>query len=213
MLTCARALQSHGVWTLDADAVHVWLGTNGRVHTHPDCACVSHFASGPTRFGLATVEQALLHLFSCTGEEAFFASFESAWRTGKLSRAARNRIRSTLPESARWLVDFARPDADSGLESLLRLRLHLIGIALDCQVMIRGVGVVDFVLGGRLILEVDGKENHAGSEKRHKDLKRDAVASLLGYETLRFDYAQVTYDWPTVQAAILGAILRLRDYA
>ena len=45
---------------------------------------------------------------------------------------------------------------------------------------------------------------------RHKDLVRDAAASRLGYETLRFDYAQVVYDWASVQAAILAALHRAR---
>ncbi|OZB77591.1 MAG: hypothetical protein B7X41_20845 [Microbacterium sp. 14-71-5] len=210
--TCGAALRHHGVWVLDdPGAPHVWLGRNGRSHPHPGCVCVAHFFEGPTRFGVVDVETALLHLYRCVGDEAFFASFESAWRRGLLSRAARNRIRDALPDIARWLVDIARGDADSGLESLLRLRLHLLGIRLDCQVRIRGVGEVDFVIAGRLILEADGKENHDGRSARHKDLVRDAAASRLGYETLRFDYAQILYDWPTVQAAILAALTRLAD--
>jgi len=109
--------------------------------------------------------------------------------------------------AARWLLDLARPDSESGLESLLRLRLYLLGIRLDCQVDIDGVGRVDFVVGGRVILEADGEENHAGS-RRHKDLVRDAAASVLGYETLRFDYAMIVHHWDTVVAAILPALNR-----
>lgn len=212
-VTCTTALRLHGVWVLDDDVPHVWLGRNGRSHAHPGCRCVGHFFDGDTRFGVVSVEIALLHLHRCGGDEAFFVSFESAWRLGLLGRAARARIRAGLPRSARWLVDIARPDADSGLESLLRLRLHLHGIALDTQVTIDGVGRVDFVLDGRLIIEVDGRGNHASPDHRHKDLMRDAVASRLGYETLRFDYAQVVHDWPTVQAAILGALARAHDRA
>lgn len=118
-------------------------------------------------------------------------------------------MRASLPASARWLVDLARGDADSGLESLLRLRLHLLGISLACQVTIAGVGKVDFVIGQRLILEADGKENHEGAKKRHKDLVRDAAASARGYQTLRFDYAQIIHDWPSVQAAIIAALRRM----
>ena len=54
------------------------------------------------------------------------------------------------------------------------------------------------------------KDNHDSATKRHDDRVRDAAASALGYETLRFDYAQILYDWHTVQAAILGALHRLR---
>lgn len=212
-VTCTTALRLHGIWVLADDEPHVWLGRNGRSHPHPGCRCIGHFFDGDTRFGVVSVEIALLHAHRCGGDEAFFVSFESAWRLGLVSRAARARIRDALPERARWLVDLARPDADSGLESLLRLRLHILGISLDTQVTIDGVGRVDFVVGGRLIIEVDGRANHASSDKRHKDLMRDAVASRLGYETLRFDYAQVVHDWPTVQSAILGALVRARDHA
>ena len=213
-LTCAKALRAHGIWVLNDDShPHVWVGRRGRVHEHTGCRCTSHFFRGRVPVGTVDIETALAHLHRCEGDESFFASLESALRQRKLSRAARLRLRTALPTYAQWLVDFAREDADSGLESILRLRLHLIGLVLATQVVIAGVGKVDFVIDGRLILEADGKENHDGESKRHKDLARDAAASALGYETLRFDYAQIIHDWPTVQAAILAAITRMRDHA
>lgn len=213
-LTCTSVLRSHGIWMLyEGTEPHVWMGASGRARAHADCTCVSHYYRGAPPLGKASIEQAMLHLYRCQGEEAFFAAFESAWRLRLLSRAARSRIRASLPASARWLVDLARPDADSGLESLLRFRLHILGVRLDCQVEVPGVGRVDFVIGRRLILELDGKDNHDGGKMRHKDLVRDAAASARGYETLRFDYAQIIHDWPTVRRAILGALTRLHDHA
>lgn len=211
-LTCSAALRHHGVWVLaDADRVHVWIGRRGRTYDHDGCGCRSHFFRGTVPLGVVDVETALIHLFRCEGEESFFASFESALQRGALTRAARLRIRAALPASARWLFDLAHDDSESGLESILRLRLHLVGVVLAAQVTIDGVGRVDFVLGGRLILEVDGRENHAGHDRRHKDLVRDASASARGYETLRFDYAQVIHDWPSVQAAVVAALRRAED--
>lgn len=214
-LTCASVLQLLHVWVLSPAIVpHVWLGADRHAHPHDDCACVSHFSrGGRPPLGRVSIEVALAHFLRCAGDEAFFAAYESALHLRLLTNAARSRLRASIPASARWLMDLARTDADSGLESLLRLRLHLLGIRLDCQVRIQGVGRVDFVLGNRLILEVDGKENHDGATMRHRDLARDAAASALGYETLRFDYAQVVHDWPTVQAAVLAALTRLRDRA
>lgn len=213
-LTCAVALRLHGIWVLSDDRQpHVWVGRRGRVHEHSACRCKTHFFRGLVPVGLVPVETALIHLHRCDGDESFFASLESALRLHKLSHAALLRIRAALPSYARWLVDFARSDADSGLESILRLRLHILGLVLTTQVVLGGVGRVDFVIGDRLILEVDGKENHTSAEHRHRDLIRDAAASALGYETLRFDYAQVIHDWPSVQAAILAALTRLRDHA
>jgi very-short-patch-repair endonuclease len=203
-LACASALRRHGVWMLDPDErCHVWVGANGRAHPHEKCERITHRDAGRSAFGIVSVVHALVQVVDCLGAEAFFAAFESAWRKGLLTQADRVEVRSRLPAARRWLVDIARPDADSGLESLLRLRLHRLGVALDCQVLIAGVGIVDFVVGGRLIIEVDGRENHDGPSARHKDLVRDAVAAALGYETLRFDYALVVHDWERVRSAVL----------
>lgn len=213
-LTCTSALRAHGVWVLDEGTrPHVWIGRRGRRLDHEGCRCVSHYFRGSVPLGLVEIETALVQLHHCQGDEAFFASLESALNLRRLSRSAVQRIRQSLPSYARWLVDLARADAQSGLESVLRFRLHLLGFVLACQVDIRGVGRVDFVVGDRLIIEVDGRENHTGTSRRHHDLMRDAAASAVGYETLRFSYAQVIHAWPTVQAAILGAVTRERDHA
>lgn len=209
-LTCAAALRAYGVWMLPApDAeVHVWLGRAGRRHLHPGCECTAHFSPGRAELGLAPVADCLIHAFRCLEAEAFFAAFESAWNKRLIGTYDISRIRDALPRAARWMLDLARPDAGSGLESLLRIRLHLLGLTLACQVSIDGVGRVDFVIGGSVILELDGEENHAGPDKRHRDLVRDAAASALGYETRRFDYAQIVHDWPTVVPAIVAALRR-----
>lgn len=208
-LTCASVLRERGVWVLPpADGPHVWLAPHRHPLAHPECTCTTHYYAGTPPLGVVSVEVALVHLHRCAGDEAFFAAFESAWRLGLLPARSRSRVRAALPRRAQWLIEIARPDADSGLESLLRLRMHLLGIRLDCQVSIDGVGRVDFVIAGRLIIEADGKDNHA-RDLRHKDLVRDAAASRLGFETVRFDYAQIVHDWASVSAAILGALHRL----
>ncbi|MGO2519083.1 MAG: endonuclease domain-containing protein [Microbacterium sp.] len=210
-LTCSEALRERKVWVLPApnNEVHVWLGGSGRKHAHEPCACITHYSAGRSGLGIASAANALIHAFRCLDREAFFAAYESAWNRRLLSATDRARIRRELPKSVGWLLDLARPDAESGLESLLRLRLHLLGIQLDCQVDIEDVGRVDFVVAGRIILEADGKDNHTAA-KRHKDLLRDAAASARGYETLRFDYAMIVHDWDTVVAAILPALARAR---
>lgn len=211
-VTCARALRRYGVWVLDDsdERVHVWLGPAHRAHSHPGCHCVPHYRPGRLLLGIAPLEDALVHSLACHGAELFFAAFESAWNMRLLSASARQRIRSALPRDARWLVDVARGDAQSGLESLVRLRLHILGIAVQPQVEIAGVGRVDMVVEGRLIIEADGRAHHEGVSQRHRDLVRDAAASRLGYETLRFDYAQIVHDWDGVLLAITAAITRTR---
>lgn len=207
---CSAAGVLHGLWILDVPPeLHVWMGGAGTPRLDRD-ACRVHWDEGTVRVGHpAPVRNALLQMLGCAGEDAFFAALESALRQALLSVRDMAWLARHLPLDQRWLLAFARSDADSGLESLIRLRLHRIGIIVRSQVVIEGVGEVDFVIGDRLIIEADGRENHDGSAARVKDLRRDAVASALGYETLRFTYAMVVHDWQTVEDAVRGAMTRL----
>lgn len=206
-VACVSVLRRRGLWVLDdEELLHVWVGPNGRAHAHEGCSCVTHREIGRERFGELDLVTALAQTLRCQGQDVFFAALESALRKGMIDASRREDVRRAIPAGQRWLVDFARTDADSGLESLVRLRLHRLGIAVTTQVTIRDVGRVDFLLDDRIILEIDGKENHDGESNRHKDLVRDAAAAARGYETLRFDYAQVVHAWPTVESAILARL-------
>lgn len=209
VLACVSVARRHGLWVLPLDEiVHVSLPPNGHSRGHDDCTCVQHWNALPFSSTEVSLVDALLQIRGCLGEDAFFATLESALHDGTLDRSGRNELRARITESARWLVDLARTDAESGLESLLRLRLYRLGLRLLTQVEVPGVGRVDFVLGDRLILEVDGRSGHDDPAGRHRDRMRDAVAAAHGFQTLRFDYALVVHDWPLVEQAILEATCR-----
>lgn len=206
---CSGAAALHGLWTLDIpEQHHVWMGAAGT----PRSACSGcriHWDEGHVEVGiLPPVANVLLQIARCEGEEAFFTALESAFRQSRLSPGATAWLWRHIPLELRWLLAFARADADSGLESLIRLRLHRVGIEVRSQVHIRDVGEVDFVLGDCLIVEADGRDNHERERERAKDLRRDARAAAQGYVTLRFSYALIVHDWVTVEAAILGMMTR-----
>lgn len=207
---CCSAAELLGLWTLETPAeTHVWMGRAGTARL--SCAdCRIHWDDGTVSVGaLPPVANVLLQISSCAGEETFFAALESALRQSLLAPGDIAWLWHRLPASMRWLVGFARADADSGLESLIRLRLHRLGIDVQTQVLITGVGEVDFVIGERLIIEADGYDNHGEAGDRLKDLRLDAAASARGYETLRFTYAMIVHEWQTVIDAIRGAMVRL----
>lgn len=207
MLCCLSAADAAGLWVVPFASVHVAVPMRGRLHKHDGCACVTHRTSGPIVLGgRSALMRSLREILRCAGPEAFFVALESARSLRRVRGGDLVQLRSSIPQRHRWIVDLARADAESGLESLLRFRLHACGIELVSQVDVPGVGRVDFVLGDRLILEVDGKPNHESPPKRHKDYVRDAIAAGLGFDTLRFDYALVVHDWPTVLGAILAKI-------
>lgn len=214
--SCTAAGRMLGLWILrDSAGLHLWHGHAGnpRNCSRRGCEIRPHWDDGDSVLGrLPPLRNVLAQIAECAGEEVFFASLESALRQSLLRSQDLRWLARRLPADLLWLLSFARSDADSGLESLLRLRLHKLGIDVRTQVLIDGVGEVDFVIGDRLIVEADGKENHddvsadRGFSRRHKDLQRDARAAALGYETLRFDYAMLVYHWPVVVAAIQARI-------
>lgn len=209
VIGCCGAAALHGLWTLAVpEQHHVWMGSVGTPRS--SCSdCRLHWDAGHVEVGvLPPIANVLLQIALCNGEESFFVVLESALRHSRLPSGGIAWLWRHLPLELRWLLGFARADADSGLESLIRLRLHKIGISARTQVSIRDVGEVDFVIGHRLIVEADGRENHEREKERSKDLRRDAIAASLGFTTLRFTYALIVHDWPLVEAAITGAISR-----
>ncbi|WP_082488405.1 DUF559 domain-containing protein [Microbacterium sp. Leaf159] len=206
---CCAAGLLHGLWILEAPPeCHVWMGTAGTPRSSCE-DCHIHWDEGKVAVGAPPpVRNVLLQISRCATEDTFFAALESALRQSLLRARDLTWLVVHLPIAMRWLVAFARADADSGLESLLRLRLYRLGIEARPQVWIAGGGEVDFVVGARLIIEADGRANHDGGGLRAKDLQRDAAAAALGYQTLRFTYAMIVHDWRAVVDAIDGALLR-----
>ncbi|MGP3535220.1 type IV toxin-antitoxin system AbiEi family antitoxin domain-containing protein [Microbacterium sp. RD1] len=210
-VACVTAARRFGLWTLDdgADApAHVWADPERHRTGDDECGCTWHRDAACSDSDLVTVGIAhcLVQIAWCRGGEPFFCALESALRQRMLSAADRRLIREGVPHPLRWLVDFARDDADSGLESLIRLRLHLRGIDCATQIAVPGVGVVDLGVGDCLLIEADGQTH--GGDGRHRDLIRDAVAMSHGFVTLRFDAAMILHEWEVVEAAILAAVSR-----
>ncbi|MGC5255169.1 endonuclease domain-containing protein [Gordonia sp. DT218] len=91
---------------------------------------------------------------------------------------------------------------------MTRFRLRSRGIGVRSQVAIPAVGIVDFVVGTSMIIEVDGYETHSSKEQFEKDRERDRKAVELGYVVIRLTYHQVVHEWPDVEETILDLIRR-----
>lgn len=136
-----------------------------------------------------------------------FACAESAIAEGYISGSAWLRQVDAHPY---WhpLLRLAGRNSESGGESMIRFRLLTEAIVFTQQVVIAGVGRVDFMIGDGLVIEVDGAEFHVGRQSFEDDRKRDAALTALGFRVLRFSYSQVRNRWPEVAAAIHAALLR-----
>lgn len=97
--------------------------------------------------------------------------------------------------------------SQSGLESIARIALRRRNVRLESQVRIDGVGLVDLLIGERLVLELDGKQWHVGAGYE-EDRRRDLALVSLGYLVVRVSYRQVIENWPEVERRLLRIIRR-----
>jgi very-short-patch-repair endonuclease len=135
------------------------------------------------------------------------AAGDSALASGLLGRTGLERVADELPLAPAAILRQADRRSGSFAESVFRAGLLQAGIPFQMQVTI-GPMRVDFLLGTRLVIEVDGRAFHADDTSFERDRARDAALSVLGYRVLRFSYAQVVHRWSDVEAAIRAALRR-----
>ncbi|MBM3715515.1 MAG: DUF559 domain-containing protein [Actinobacteria bacterium] len=211
LLACVSAARARGWWipaTAD-DRLHLWLAPGsasdglprpfaGKVHW------TKAIAPAPRHSLIESVEDTLAHVAGCLTPEEAVIVWESAPRRERLDPAALRRVRWTSA-SARACADEIGGLSDSGLETIIVVRLRPHGLPVRQQVVIAG-RPVDILIGKRLVIQTDGWEFHSSSAQRSADIAHDAELRLRGYTVLRFSYAQVVHGWPEVERTILRAV-------
>ncbi len=210
-LTCAAALAERGVWLRDPPGECVVLLDQG--HGLPHLHCLEppriHRRREAARFGLDEPLPALRHFLLCAeDDEARACAVESCLALGLITAAELDTLTRGLPRRLSEVLAWCGAKAGSGLETMVRRRLSLIGIAAQSQVMLPGVGAVDLLVGDRLVIELDGRSHHTREKEFHNDRERDARTVLLGGATLRFSSAQVLHDLDDVVRTIRAAMAR-----
>lgn len=155
----------------------------------------------PTRFSelVESVPDVLSHVAQCLPEAEALVIWESALHRRLLDRAFLERIAWPGPRQRR-LVRIASDQSDSVLESLFGHQLREVGVPFQQQARLLG-RPVDFLIGERLVVQLDGFEHHQAAQRR-SDIAFDAELKLRGRHVLRFDYAQ------TVTGAARAVTLR-----
>ena len=154
-----------------------------------------------------TVMAAIGHLILCQSRVSAIATIDSALNSRILSRAQLRFILDHLPASYAAIESLVDGRAQSGLETLARLRLGSRRVQVRIQVEIAGVGRVDALIGDRLILELDSRSHHLGANYE-KDRTRDLRAIERGYIVLRVSYHRVMNDWASIENAIMTLVRR-----
>ncbi|HWL02376.1 MAG TPA: DUF559 domain-containing protein [Microbacteriaceae bacterium] len=217
MLTCVSLLEAADVWTPPHAAVHVSVAANASrlrsaesrfVPYQPSAGILLHWRPEPgaTTEPRDTVLGALVETFRCADEREVVAMTDSALRHRLVTRSALRQ--SGMPDRILSICDGS---AESGGETFMRLHLRSMRCQFRTQVSIPGVGRVDFLIGDRLVLEVDGYAFHGDREAFERDRARDLALVGLGYLVIRVSYRQVLDDWPRISRS-LAAIIRSRRH-
>jgi len=205
-LSCVSAASRHGLWVPPHSAMHIAVKpTASRV---PREGIVAHWSIGPAPVGQYAVEDhllnALLLVAECVSRDLALTVWESAVRRGLVQTDVLARV-NWRSLRAREVADACSALSDSGLESIFLARTVNLGVGIRQQVWIDG-HPVDFLIGDRLVVQLDGFEHHSSPTARRRDLDADARLVLLGYTVLRFDYRQVMFEWEQVEAVLVTAM-------
>ncbi len=156
---------------------------------------------------------ATLRAAACLPESEALAAVDNVLFRGLLTRRdlVRHLTRSPIPQ-VRWVVGACDAAAESVLESLLRHQLLRAGVdGLELQARLPGVGRVDVLVDGWLVVEADGHAFHSDRAAIRRDNDRSARALTEGYMTLRFGYEEIRRAPETVSAVVVRALARGRD--
>ncbi|GAA1688887.1 type IV toxin-antitoxin system AbiEi family antitoxin domain-containing protein [Microbacterium sediminicola] len=186
-LDCVSLLRALGIFVARHHALHIQItDQSSRLPVRPTDV-TAHWrqtSANPTALAADLIE-ALAQACRCQHPRDAIATLDSAWHLGFVDEAGLTKVFSRLPRRLRRLRDLLDPRCESGPETLMRLILRGLGCDVEAQVPIAGVGHVDFVVDGWLIIECDSKAHHSGWDAQRRDRRRDLVAASLGYTTIR----------------------------
>lgn len=209
-LTCISAADVLRLWVVPDGALHVAVPpTAARLDLGAADRTVVHWNRPvvPVDPGSAMepIENLLAHIARCQPLDFAVAAFDSAVRTGAIPLRQMQTLATGQGSAFRRVVALVNPLADTGIESIPRVRFGRLGIVMVPQVLIDGHRV-DGLIGERLIMQFDGYGPHSDRAQRNRDLHEDARLVAQGYTVLRFSRDQVLEDWDFVLASTLATI-------
>ena len=223
-LTCLSLLQLLGVFVLTNSKLHVHLTAQAsrlrsphnrrkRLDRRRRHGTRLHWTALPERPGAETcvsIVVALAHAVFCQAPGAAVASIDSALNKGLIALDQVTEIFDLLPPKYGVLRGLIDGRAQSGPETLVRVMVRKLGSTAELQVEFDGVGFVDLVVDGWLVIECDSKAHHSSWEQQLKDYRRDLKLAQLGYVVLRLAAEDIMYDPDAVFLAVRGVLASRR---
>lgn len=209
-LACVSELKRHGVFVTDTSRLHVHLPSTsarlgkvarpvrhhwGRLRRLPHTRAVS-----------VELFDALLQSVLCQSPRDAIATLDSALHLRVLPEDELDEFFAALPRRYRRLRPLLDARCESGPESLVRLMLRSLGVKFEVQVQIDGVGRVDFLVEGWLIVECDSRAHHSEWTAQRRDRRRDQAAAARGFATFRPIAQDILWQPDDVRQALSGLV-------
>lgn len=207
-LDCVSLLAMLGVFVRSAGSLHLQFEMGAsRLPARPESVVAHWRRSHQPRNALATdIVGALAQACRCQSPRDAIASLDSAWNRGLVDEGAVNAVFALLPRRYRRLRGLVDRRAESGIETLVRLMLRSLGCHVDLQVRIDGVGRVDLLVDGWLIVECDSRAHHGDWSSHRRDRRRDLAAAAQGYTTVRLLAEDVLWRHDEVLGQLKAAL-------
>ena len=108
--------------------------------------------------------------------------------------------------AARILLTLADANSESPLETIARVLLRVHGLDVQTQVHLDGVGRVDLLVEGVLVVELDGFEHHSDRAHYRNDRRRANALTCMGLRLVRFTYEDIVHRPHWVVACVFDAL-------
>lgn len=163
------------------------------------------FVAEPTR-GCVDIVDALIQSVRCQQPRHAIATLDSALNKHLIELGQIGEVFAALPARYGVLRGLLDARAQSGTETLVRLMLRRIGCDVELQVNFAGVGTVDLVVDGWLVIECDSNAFHSSWQQQLKDRRRDLALARQGYCVLRIAAEDILYREDEVFQALVELI-------
>src|SRR5690606_4799372 len=163
-LSCTSELRRRGVWTLRDEEVHVQIAPNAsRLRDRDDRTQPMRFEEPGCRIHWRDVIRpassdrahvglldALVTVAFCRPEREALAAFDSALHQRLIGRAALRMLAAELPSSRQRIVEWADGRIESGIETFVVYLCRVMGLRIQIQPVVAGVGRGDVEIEGVL---------------------------------------------------------------
>lgn len=209
VISCASAAQSHGLELLSAPAIpHVTIPRSHRP-LHARDAMV-HRRDVPSFDGITTLARTAADCARCLPSLEALVVVDAVLSRGVARDEVLLEARGRGSAAVRAVVARAVAGAGSSGETVARVALLDAGLAVEPQVFVSGVGWVDLLVQGRVVVEIDGYRYHSDPRQFARDRQRDAALVAMGYVVLRFTWADAVHRPEYVVQSVLAALGRHR---